>query len=190
MRQNRWLFFLCLLGSLIADAQTKKLTLEGSMYAGLLEGQQGSAFQTGFTAGLRLKTWSAALGSGLDYYSVRSIPVYLQVQKNIFSKKQTPFVFVSGGHHFTWQPNEQNTDGWGWGGETKTRGGLYYSAGLGYQLPVLKNEALFFTAGYSFKQYNQASSYTICPFVGPCYETAERFSYRLRRLSITTGLRF
>lgn len=174
--------------------QNKGLPLEGSVQAGLLEGEQGSAFQFGFTGGLKFKTWTTSIGSGLDYYGIRSVPLYLNVQKKLYNRQQSPFAYISGGYHFPWLANQHQVD-WApwWGGETKTSGGLYYGAGLGYQLPAFKNAALFFAAGFSYKQYvDEIATPTMCIGwrTGPCPESNEKFTYRLRRLSVTTGLRF
>jgi hypothetical protein len=170
----------------VSFGQKKGWPLEGSIQAGLLEGQSGSAFQMGFTGGVKGKTWTTSLGTGLDYYGVRSIPLFLQVQKKFSTREKTPFAFAGGGYHFPWL--ESNNEDW-WGSR-KASGGLYYSAGIGYQLPVMKTAALFFTAGYSLKEYEEdflRSGYCIG---GNCPTYTENYTYKLRRLSMTTGLRF
>lgn len=185
MRVPLFVVLLCLAGS-VSFGQKRGLPLEGAVQIGLLEGQSGSDFQLGFTGGLKFNTWTTSLGAGLDYYGMRSVPVFLQVQKKFFGREKTPFAFVGGGYHFPWLKN--NTGDW-WG-EKKTRGGLYYSAGIGYQLPVMKTAAMFFTTGYSFKQYEEdifRSGYCIG---GNCPTYTENYAYTLRRLSVTTGLRF
>lgn len=73
---------------------------------------------------------------------------------------------------------------------TKTRGGLYYDAGVGYEFPVMKQPRLFFSAGYTYKGFKTFYEYFICPFIGPCYTQTNTQVYKLRRLSIQTGLRF
>lgn len=173
------------------SAQQKVPAFEGSVQAGLLEGEQGSAFQLGFTAGIRHKTWSTAVGTGLDYYQVRSVPLYLNVQKRLFDRQQTPFAYVSGGYNFAWSSQPQ-IDIWrSWlPPDFEKKGGIYYGGGIGYQLPALKKAALFFAAGYSYKEYREITKSRVCPFGGPCVETIEKMTYRFRRLSVTTGLRF
>lgn len=172
-------------------AQRKGMPLEGSVQAGLLEGELGSAFQLNVSGGIKLNTWSAAIGSGLDYYGVRSIPLFLNVQKRLFNRQQTPFAYISGGHHFPWASKQEERVWGSWMPEPAERkGSLYYSGGIGYQLPALKRAALFFTAGYSFKEHREITKRLICPFLPPCFETVETVNYRFRRLSISTGLRF
>ena len=174
--------------AVVSFSQQKRLSFTGTVQAGLLEGEKGSAMQFGATAGVKLNSWIASLGSGLDYYDVRSIPVFLNVQKNIFNRDKTPFVYLGGGHHFLWLPKTYND--WSWWGNTENKGGLYYHAGIGYQLPVMKKAGWFFTAGFSEKQHSAETSSAYPCLVGPCPEYKEKISHRLRRLSVTTGLRF
>ena len=185
--RRHYLLIIFFFSVITSFAQQKKYSFSGEMEAGLLEGEQGSAFQLGAMAGIRKNTWGISVGSGLDYYSIRSIPVYLDVRKNIFNKPNTPFVYVSGGYHFLWLA--ETIDPW-FGRMNEKKNGLYYRAGIGYQLPAFKTTSLFFSAGYSEKQYSENYSSTYPCLVGPCPEYKETISNRLRRLSITTGLRF
>lgn len=169
-------------------AQQKRLAFEGTVQAGLLEGEKGSAFQFGAMGGVKRGTWITSVGTGLDYYGIRSIPVYLNVQKNIFRNDKTPFVFLGGGYHFPWMPKMYNE--WPWWGASQTKGGLYYHAGIGYQVPALKKTSLFFAAGFSEKQYKEENSEVYPCLVAPCPEYKEKMAYRLRRLTVSTGLRF
>jgi hypothetical protein len=186
MQAKYFLIVIFLFITTLLQAQEKKASFEGSVQAGLLEGQQGSALHFGAAGGARIHTWSTTLGTGLDFYGVRSIPLYLTVQKNIFNRQQTPFVYAGGGYHFPWVPTNYK-DSWG---EYKTTGGLYYNAGIGYQLQALKKAALFFTAGFSFKQFSEETRATYMCLNGPCPEYYEKTEFGLKRLSVTTGLRF
>lgn len=171
-----------------ALAQQQEKVVTGSFHLGLLEGEQGSALQLGLLGGVKTKTWITSLGTGLDYYGIRSIPLYLNVQKNIFNKNKTPFVYVGGGYHFLWLPTMYSD--MGWGNPAQSTGGLYYQFGVGYQVPAFKTGSLFLSAGYSEKQYQQESTEYYPCLIGPCPGSVSTISYRLRRLAITTGLRF
>jgi hypothetical protein len=187
---RKLLMMTLLLSATALQAQNKSLTLAGSVQGGLLEGEAGSALQFGFTGGIKTKTWTTGIGAGIDYYRVRSLPLYLNMEKRLFNRIQTPFAYVNGGYHFTWR-SSQNRMAWEWWpGNAETKGGLYYAAGLGYQLPVLTKTALFFAAGYSFKQFTEERMGTVNCIMWPCPEISEKFTHRLRRLSVTTGLRF
>ena len=122
------LFIFCLQ----ATAQKNSYRFQSNMQFGLLEGEQGSAFQLQTINGVQHKTWFAGLGVGLDYYHTRSIPLFLNVRKEIFKGEKTPFVYASGGYHFPWLRAEDKD----WY-ITETKGGLYFDAGIGYQVPVL-----------------------------------------------------
>ena len=186
---KRILFVVAVFAAATSFAQNKKLPLEGAVQAGMLEGESGTAFQLGLRGGFKFSTWSTAIGTGLDYYGVRSIPLYLHVQKRLFNRPQTPFAYINGGYHFPWKSEEARWSSWS--SEINRNGGLYYEAGLGYQFSAFNNKALFFAAGYSFKRYaEEILSNRFCFEPGPCPNYRENFTYRMRRLSITTGLRF
>jgi hypothetical protein len=181
--------FLILLCCVQVNAQKAGLSFRTSVHAGLLEGERGSAFQLQAVHGVQYKTWSAGVGAGLDYYHTRSIPVFLQVRKAFLDKPQTPFLYINGGYHFPWL-NEEDKNQYGWGNVT-SKGGLYYDAGIGYQLPVMKSSVLFFTAGFSQKEFSlkQSSEVMITIWPMPRPET-KLHEFGLQRLSIQTGLRF
>lgn len=173
-----------LLLSMQASAQNKSFSFQSSVQVGLLEGEVGSAFQLQTVHGFRYKTWFGGLGAGLDYYHSRTIPLFLSFRKAFSSGVKTPFVYANGGYNFPWL--REQDESWY---ESTSDGGLYYDAGVGYQLPVLKNSALFFTLGYSQKNFSitQKDGWMgIWPMPSPTHV----FDYQLRRLSIQTGLRF
>lgn len=178
---------LLLLSCIYASAQKKAYTFQTSVQGGLLEGESGSAFQLHTVNGFQYNTWFAGVGAGLDYYHVRSLPVYLNVRKAFLNSGKTPFVYLSGGYHFPWLKEEDKL----WH-ITETSGGLYYDAGLGYQLPVMKKSSLFFTVGFSQKAYSQRvdDGMWIASWPRPGPQQTRLFDYNLRRLSIQAGIRF
>lgn len=179
-------YFIFFLTCVQASAQKNGATFQTSVQGGLLEGESGSAFQLQTINGFQCKTWAAGLGVGLDYYHTRSIPVFLNLRKSFSDKAKTPFLYLSGGYHFPWLKEEDK-----YWGETKATGGLYMDAGIGYQVPVLKKTSLFFTAGFSQKNYTRTEAdgavITIWPMPAP---RVRKFDFDMRRLSIQTGLRF
>ena len=182
--RNLFLFALLLI-VIQVPAQKSKFGLQTLVQGGLLEGETGSAFQLQAINGVRHKTWAAGVGAGLDYYHARSVPLFLNLRKT-FGSGKAPFLYVSGGYNFPWlrvQDKEWNYQ------SAKT--GLYYDAGIGYQLPVLKNSALLFSAGYSVKEYSTKaySDVVIAIYPSPPSD-ARTFDYTLRRISIKAGLRF
>ncbi|RYZ58314.1 MAG: hypothetical protein EOO14_09890 [Chitinophagaceae bacterium] len=169
-----------------ASAQEKSPLFQSTVQLGLLEGENGSAFQLQTVHGFNLKTWFAGVGTGLDYYHTRTIPLFVSLRKSFSHGVKTPFVYFNGGYHFPWLRQQDKL----WA-ETKASGGLYYDAGIGYQLPVMKTSALFFTAGFSQKNFQTSTDYNYYIDIWP-QPAPQRtvHDYSLRRLSIQTGLRF
>jgi hypothetical protein len=182
---KKWILIMLLLISNQMPAQTK-YGFQTQIQVGLHEGSVGSAFQLHTINGIRYKTWLAGVGTGLDYYRVRSIPVFLNVQKAFSHSANSPFVYAAGGYNFPWL-REKDKD-WMTTGESK--GGLYFDAGIGYQLPVLKNSALYFSGGYSVKKYSSKSYYDAIPYYSGPSPAVNTYDFTFRRLSIKTGLRF
>ncbi len=172
--------------ALQAAGQPGGYRFQSRLQAGLLEGERGSAFSLQTIHGLQKKTWFAGIGAGVDYYHTRSLPVFLNLRKAFVNSEKTPFVYASGGYHFLWM-REQDKQFY----ITESKGGLYFDAGVGYQLPVMKKSALYFTAGYSQKNFSQKGNdevwIAIWPWPMPQIRTYE---YELRRLSVQMGLRF
>jgi hypothetical protein len=188
MRKNYFLLLVLALSFTTSFAQQKRFSFQGAAQVGLLEGEMGSAFQFGAMGGIKKNTWIASVGTGLDYYRVRSIPLYLNLQKNLFNKDNTPFVYLGAGYHFLWLPEVFSE--WSWPSALKTKGGVYYHGGIGYQVPAFKKTSLFFATAFSGKEYHEEYLQTNPCLIGPCPQTAVKTSYHLRRLSVTTGLRF
>jgi hypothetical protein len=185
MTRNLFKLLLLCIG-LPAAAQTKNFTYDGSVAAGLLEGESGSAFQLQTINGVAYKTWSAGVGAGLDYYHSRSIPLFLAVRKSFGTSVKAPFLYAHGGYNFPWLRNVEKE--WGY---ANAIGGLYADAGIGYQVPVLKKSALYFSAGYSQKNYSVEYAYPVYIDIYPAPPSATyKTDNRLRRLSIRMGLRF
>ena len=183
---RRVFYFVILFTGLQASAQKAGLTFQTSVQGGLLEGERGSAFQLQTINGFKHKTWAAGVGVGLDYYHTRSIPLFLNLRKSFSDNSKTPFLYLSGGYHFPWLKEEDK-----YWGETKADGGLYMDAGIGYQVSFMKKSALFFSAGYSQKNYSRTETDGIVIAIWPMPAPQSRkFDFDLRRLSIQTGLRF
>ncbi len=170
----------------LADAQKKVMKFQSLIQAGLLEGEQGSALQLQMVLGVKYKTWSAGGGAGLDYYYGRSIPLFIDVRKSFSGNANTPFLYADGGYNFSWLREKDKI-----GFESDSKGGLYLDAGIGYELPAFKTQKLFFSVGFSQKNftktYNSMPYLSIWPPPPQAYRTNE---YVARRLSIKTGLRF
>ena len=90
--KSKVIFIVAMLSSLTMIAQTKiKFTTINQV--GFLSGASGNALQLQSINGVKYKTYSLALGAGIDNYYLKSIPVFVDLRKNIFDRKQTPFLY-------------------------------------------------------------------------------------------------
>ncbi len=149
MRTKIFLTIIGLTLIVTVQAQKKEIRYNSIVQVGLLEGEQGSALQLQTIQGVKFKTWSAGIGAGLDYYHTRTIPLFLDVRKAFSNKEKAAFVYASGGYNFPWVKKYDAT----LFPLPETNGGLYYTAGVGYQLPILKTSALFLQQAIALKNF-------------------------------------
>ena len=153
---------------------------------GMLEGEGGTAFQIQTINGLKYRKFFAGVGVGLDYYKIRSIPVFLDLRHLLLKEDRAPFVYIDAGWNFPWYKPGEDLTAWGW--EVSTGSGLFYEGGFGYRFPF-KTTALLISAGYSYKAYTYTEKYTwTC--IGCPGEYRYHYSHRLRRASIKLGFSF
>src|SRR5688572_21595778 len=121
-------FCMLCIASLAQDNEKKSCScgFQSILNIGLLEGQGGSDFLIQSINGYRYKGWFAGIGAGIDYYRFRSIPLFLDIRKNILNNNFTPFVYADAGIHFPWSKDDES---YYWGASMSN--GLYYDAGIG-----------------------------------------------------------
>ena len=179
--------FICI--TVAANAQ-RKINFSSQNYVGLLEGENGSKFQLQTVNGIKYKTWFVGIGTGIDWYYLRSIPFFISLNKDLFKKQNRSFYLsADGGINYGWKNNNYNLEG-GYNIE-KLNPGFYWAAGLGYKIGVGKNgDALLVHVGYSYKHIDETvkSRYIIIDS-GPSSST-EHFDYYLQRLSLKLGWSF
>lgn len=170
-----------------ALSQGNKVSFQSIVAAGVMEGEKNGEPLLQTINGLRYKTWFGGVGTGLDYYDLRSIPLFLDVRKTIFDRARSPFVYADGGYHFPWLTNDKKAE---YAGEIWAKGGLYYDAGIGYQMRNAKGLAMGFSAGYSYKKHSyDVPQYVFCIW-GDCPQERQTFDNQLRRISIKAFLGF
>jgi hypothetical protein len=181
-----------------AFAQQKTLASPWSFQSilnfGLLEGETGSSFQLQTINGAQYKSWFAGIGLGLDYYRLRTIPLFLDIRKEFGKNRDKLFVYADGGISFTWVTDAQKSNYYF--PNPQFHNGFYSDLGLGYKAVVGKRTALLISIGYSYKK--AIESYTM-PIYGyqnlyPTYMMQngpdEQINYSLNRLSMKIGWEF
>ena len=176
-----FLFFL----TAVSNAQVKP-KFSSQNYAGITEGESGTSFLLQTVNGFRYKTWFAGLGTGLDYYYQRSVPVFLSVNK-FFNNAKVPLYFSGDvGVNYSWA-----RDGWYFETAGDYHPGLYWAGGLGYKFGFKKNtNAVLLNLGYNYKRLTQTYERTVMCLVPPCDTYTEKYDYRLKRLAVKVGWMF
>ncbi len=163
---------------------------------GLLEGETGSAFQLQTINGVNYKSWFAGVGLGLDFYRLRTIPLFADFRKEFGKSSNKIFVYSDVGINFSWVTDKQKTS---YVQNDKFGNGFYGDWGLGYKVLVTKKNNLLLSLGYSYKKtvetYDQVY-YTYYPpgiFDGPGSlpnVQTQKINYGLNRLTIKIGWEF
>jgi hypothetical protein len=188
------------LSFLLVSSQTKKKNDFGSKFTtiiqlGILEGDAGKTFgQVQLVNGIQQNAWFYGLGIGVDYYGPkRSVPLFVDVKRDLKKGNKTPFIFADAGYNFSWLRDSEKS--YIWSTNYKPTGGLYYEAGVGYKF-ILKNKIAFgFSAGYSFKEQKETYG-SILIVEPPITGTAnynpplDSYYYKFRRISIKFNCSF
>ena len=156
-------------------------------YMGMLEGESATSFQLQTINGFRYKTWFTGIGTGLDYYFQRSIPLFLSAG-NFLSASKVPLYFNGDiGINFPWGKNEQYFIH----DPADFSPSLYWAGGVGYafRFPKTMNRLLL-NLGYSYKHLVEKTKLSAPCLIPPCPEYTERYDYRLKRLSLRAGWMF
>src|SRR5687768_13281730 len=85
-----------------------KLKFRSHNYIGIIEGQKGTSFQLQSINGIEKRTWFAGIGTGLDYYYFRSIPLFLSLNKSLCECERSFFLSLDGGINWFWDKNSEN----------------------------------------------------------------------------------
>lgn len=172
--------WLCLGNSAVAQ-EKEKVKFSSINQFGMLKGSSDQTYQLQTVNGVKYKTWFAGIGVGLEEYYVKTIPVFVDVRKNLLKQNASPFLYADLGVSF---PSEKEDKG-AWQTSVYNKG-LYYDAGLGYNIPIKGRLAFNFSAGLSYKKLHEERVYGEA-FGG---NGKEYFEYSFRRISIKTALQF
>jgi hypothetical protein len=184
MKRYSLAFFLLLL--LTGAGAQNKVHYSSMNYAGLLEGDNGSAFQLQTVQGVKFSRWFTGIGTGIDYYYLRSVPLFLSLNRSLFNQGRTPYLSLDGGINFAW--NKQEQEQWSNVLSSDFSPALYWAAGLGYKVSMRnKKDALLLNIGYSFKQMKQDQEQAVFCINPPCPPKVEHYNYQLNRVSVKLG---
>lgn len=175
--------------TLVTNAQEFKLPaskFQPIVQLGLLNGSKGTSADLHAIAGFALKPVYLGLGTGIDYYRLRSVPVFASIRRDFGKIRKPAFIYANLGYNYDWL-TEANKAEYSYNNIYGYKGGLYYDIGFGGRLSKNSNLGLTLGAGYTFKQMTQEVKSISCPFIGPCFTTSETYKYNLGRLVIRAG---
>jgi hypothetical protein len=154
---------------------------------GLLEGSSRSSYQFQTINGLSYGRWFAGIGLGLDRYRFTTVPVFFDIRRQLSKKPNAPFLYGDIGVHLPWVRDKEKT-GW-WGTDADYNRGLYYDAGVGYNINLGKSRALLFSGGISLKKIRETRNFQVVCVTFPCPEQSENYNFSLKRFSLKAGIR-
>ncbi len=193
--KNLFIAGICLLSTnlMAQTGKDKKSTSYLMPQIALLNGSSGAGAQVQLAGGLVKNNWHFGLGTGIDYYELRSVPLYSDVRYH-FGKGKRAFAYANIGYNFSWtentddrvyiMPPAMNT--------LKQTGGLYTDFGIGYNINMGKNHALALSTGFSVKQmYEEYEELSIWSWPRPVQidPTIRRFDYAFKRVSFKVAYR-
>jgi hypothetical protein len=172
--------------SLFCAGAQKTLSFSSQNYVGLLEGDIGSALNLQSINGFNYKNWFSGIGVGIDYYRIRSVPLFLSINRNIEIRRNVFYITADGGWNLPWLTKNEET----WNG-SNFKEGVIAGTGVGYKILLNKSkQALLLNTGYSFKRLHEERDITSPCLVPPCPVDIEKTKYDFNRLLIRAGLEF
>jgi hypothetical protein len=166
------------------SAQTGSTGFHPVVQAALINGSKGMSASLQAIAGFRLKPLYLGLGTGIDYYRFRTVPLFAALKKDI--GRSPAFLYSDIGYHFDWL-TEANKNHNQFNSTGNYDGGLYYDIGIGARFNKKSPDGFTLSAGYSAKHMKQNVQQYICGFVGPCSIYNETYKYNLGRIMIKAG---
>ncbi|MGE5107458.1 MAG: hypothetical protein ACM3H8_07930 [Sphingobacteriales bacterium] len=195
MTKTFLIIIVCLVQLQLTGQEVKKKSsllqhFSSQVAAGITEGQYGTSFQIHSINGFRVNQWYGGLGTGIDEYYFRSVPVYFSVARYLSSSSNSFFVQGDGGMNFVWEKNNIRPAWNEIGSEFKP--GLYWNGSFGFSTALGKRQAnnLLFSLGYAYKYIKQKTETQVFCINPPCEPLEQDYSYHLRRIAFKIGWQF
>ncbi|MES2004966.1 MAG: hypothetical protein V4450_10625 [Bacteroidota bacterium] len=160
--------------------------------AALLNGDHSVSGQVQLLGGIERNNWSYGIGAAIDYYKVRTVPLFADLRFS-FGKKRSVFSYVNIGPNIAWALGSQYTyDRLGfYSANGSFSNGLYTDIGIGYTLKSRNQKSVLISLGYSSKTisetYNEAIFRDFPPFGVDYHE--RKLLYTFNRLALRIGVK-
>jgi hypothetical protein len=168
----------------------KKVQFQTLNQVGFLKGHNNDALQYQSINGIRYRSYSIGIGVGVDHYYYRTVPVFGELRKDLFNKKETPFIYAALGSSLPWI-KETSPNSWQ---RSEYSRGSFYEAGIGYKVPIKGRVFMSFSLGYSQKSLHETQYSRIYrdfpPYDTESWTNPVYYDYTFRRISVKAGLGF
>jgi hypothetical protein len=173
----------------VAPAQ-QKIKFHSQNYIGAIGGDLDAAFQFNTINGIQRGLYFGGIGTGLDFYYIRTVPLFLSVSRYLNLNQNSPYLTLDGGTSFAWDNSTANRYNF-YSNDGDFTPSLYYGAHAGYRMGINKKSgSVLMSLGYSAKKLKETvvtSSPCIWP---PCPTSSQEIDYRLNRFSFRLGWMF
>lgn len=156
----------------------------------LLNGDRYTSVAITAVTGVHYGQWYLGVGTGVDYYKVRSIPMLAELRFES-RLKAAPFVYARAGYNAAWALDHQHSRPYGgyYTVNSVYNNGMHAAAGLGCYVYRAGKTGVALTLGYSTKGVTELYDESI--WNGTRIVTESRkLDYTFRRLDIGVSYRF
>ncbi|HSU29263.1 MAG TPA: hypothetical protein VLJ68_12840 [Chitinophagaceae bacterium] len=171
------LFILMLAGtSVYAQEKTrtvKKFHAMGSI--GMLAGQSPVKPVIQFSSGMLFNKYYTGIGLSFDAYRFISFPLFVEGRMQ-FGSKREGFIYSGLGYNIPYNGKQSEEDPFAT--KSKYIGGAYFDVGLGWK----PRGHISFSAGFSYKELTNNSTYVYECLIAPCPEEQSHVLYGLGRI--------
>ncbi len=146
---------------------------------GFSSGQSATAPLYQVVGGKVFDRYFAGIGIGYDQYEFNTIPLFVEAKRS-FGLRQLPFIYVDAGYNL---PGRYRFEEATFKQVDRVEGGIYFDAGLGFNIPLKAGNLLGVSAGYSHKQVTNLQRFVYacnCPSGDRIDEY--RYAYKFNRV--------
>jgi hypothetical protein len=185
------LIVLCAMPAMAQKTGKPKLNIIPEISA--LNGNSTVSVAHSLTALFFKNGWGFGAGAGIDYYKIRSVPVFVSGRKEFSKTDHHLFGYAQFGYNIALALDNQHFHPGNYltFGNSRFSNGIYSDVGIGYALLNKNRKGLEFSIGYSAKTLTETYIETIYGDFPPysIQQSQHSFRYSLNRLALKVGFR-
>lgn len=186
------LFCICCFITILLAAQTKpnKNAFYLLPQVALLNGDAHVGAQVQLSGGISKGPWTIGLGAGIDYYKIRTAPVFIDLRRHLGAEKKY-FLYGNLGYNIAWPLESQYRIGNQWFRalhKNEFSNGFYTDLGIGCDLGKNPGKGMVLSLGYSMKTVKESYLEAISGS-NPVKMGLKESNYSFNRLSLKLGYR-